>query len=863
MRTAIRVFLSCVLIAGLLTVSAFAQPISSGETAAQKVIAVVFDDSTSMVRDDYTSKEQPDPGKLRENYTTRWVEADYAVRAIAAMMDKGDVLLVYPLNGGDPIQVTIGSDQMEYTLNSGLNAMGYYGATAFDVVKVAADHLKEEDGKDCRLIIITDGNFKKDGRGPDLTQEELDEEFKGIVSPKIQISYIQIGKSQNNIYPSNKDITVHGNTSAGITRQITNVINQIYSRVAMEDADKPQLDQTDSISLHFNVPVKNVTVFLQATTDQEDALKSIQSRSNVYRLPGIKPIHSTDKEPDILWYSDSETVVKEYIQTVSLSGAVLNYTAPSTGSMEPITIQNVPGIDEDNIQIYYEPAVIQRVTIQQEGGEPFVYQPGESFFVEGKISLTIDYLDLNRTPLKDQSASMLKTDGTVVCVNGFPLERTRNADGVYTYSGVLSTSDSGGEITITNEIGLDGGQLTIPLGTIYEPNVQLAVSLSEETICLDETGSADLAIEVRNLKSGELLSESEWRDNLTLSCTSEYFIANEGGCTYDGGIISIPVSLKDVNQHQLSEDGKEMFTISVIRTYSDGVRPPAAVTEEPFVVNITSMPHTLSVCSEEAPIKALGVFLFGGEIPITYFCDGDALTEEQLQAANISFLIGNSPLDGLITLENGNLHLTQRSLQWLQLREENCLVEFDFAYTKWNRQERTLIPVTLNLRPVAPWEILSILLIIVSLPLLLLAFLLSGKKSDYIKRGTIFRLNLADDLGNESPAYLEWKPLDWFLFRAHFWGERYAHVQNHQTNTSGRRRLPLYIDLYISRNGGWKLGKLHKMKPAPGENCVYIGDKPVANDRVQFDVGSNHNKRLRIQSEQTKKGWLLTIEEPK
>lgn len=53
-----------------------------------KVIYVIYDNSTSMVRDDKPTK-----------YTTRWVEASYAIKALATMMNEQDVLRIYPISG--------------------------------------------------------------------------------------------------------------------------------------------------------------------------------------------------------------------------------------------------------------------------------------------------------------------------------------------------------------------------------------------------------------------------------------------------------------------------------------------------------------------------------------------------------------------------------------------------------------------------------------------------------------------------------------------------------------------------------------------------------------------------------------------
>lgn len=291
MSKVIKWLVTCSLIVGLLTMPVLALLINTEQEETpkkQKVIAVVLDDSTSMVLDNN--------GKKESDYTTRWVEADYAVRALAAMMDEGDVLKLYPMKESTSESINISGRSDAYQdLYDKLDKMGYYAETPFEQIKNAAQDMKEETDKECFLIIITDGSFYTEDGGW-LSKEDVDREFEKILdeNPNIQIKYIQIGNVTEDKLPEEKErIEVYKKETEtdDVTTQITNVINSIYSRVAVDGKDKDKLitnNQHGEITIAFNIPVKSVTVFLQSEGDAENTLQSVQSTpaANVITFAG-------------------------------------------------------------------------------------------------------------------------------------------------------------------------------------------------------------------------------------------------------------------------------------------------------------------------------------------------------------------------------------------------------------------------------------------------------------------------------------------------------------------------------------------------------------------------------------------------
>lgn len=857
MKRNIKLFFSSILITALLMTLGITQSTASSGTTSklQKVIAVVLDDSGSMVRD----------GTRKEDYTTRWVEADYAVRALAAMMDSDDILRVYPLNAGRYFSVTIGKNDIKTELFSELDSVKYSGGTKFSQVKEAAEYLNSVQNRECYLVVITDGNFQNDD-GSNMSQTELDEAFAEILTPAIKTHYIQIGGlNSKSILPTNSGISIHYEAFPKITKQITDVINEIYHRVAMEDKDKESLItylSEGDLTVGFNIPIKSATIFLQGNADWANAQYSTPRYATESTEISRKP-----RDTLRLW-DELGPDHREWIKTIELSGLVINCSATDGGLMESVTVSGVLGLDKDSIQVYYQPAVEQQVTITQRDGISFIYgRLDPPLFVEGPIDIAIDYQSMDGKALDLNVASMLKSESTAVEVNGRLFSGTRQEDGRYVYSGVLSAADVGSSIVISNAIGLNEGKRLIPLEEIYEPNMSLALELAQDSIelILDDTGSTVLSVVVSNEAAGV---PPEWKPGMEVHCTSEHLIADEDSFIYEDGVVRIPIALKDVEEHQIAPT--ERFTVNVSIPYSDSIRPPELVERTFPTVLMTSEPHELSVELENTSVELIYVATLGKTFSITYNCDGKPLSEKQMQDAVLSLTLQDADLDNLVTLENREICLKSNTLQWLNIRNGEYEAELTFSYTKWNQPAQISIPITLRLSPITWWHIICFIVVVLAL-IALFAFLIwfgfwyfkwtKTKNGDYIKWNTTFELINRDDPTGRTQLIWSWYSK--LLFRANFWGKRYAHIRRSVLDKADDGPLPGRIDFYVAREGDhWKLGKIGKrMKPALDECDLRIGDVPVSNDNCRFLAGDDFQNRLELKRPNQAHPWYLRITE--
>lgn len=155
----------------------------TSEKGQPKVISVVYDNSSSMVKKDRA-----------DDHVTRWIEADYTVKALAAMMDTGDILQLYIMSGyredvktremSTPGETKIGEEKWKAVkeVENYFEKMKLCYYTYYQGVTEAAGDMKPylEEGKDCWIVILTDGFFW-DSKGP-MEAKTLDGELHEITT---------------------------------------------------------------------------------------------------------------------------------------------------------------------------------------------------------------------------------------------------------------------------------------------------------------------------------------------------------------------------------------------------------------------------------------------------------------------------------------------------------------------------------------------------------------------------------------------------------------------------------------------------------------------------------------------------------
>ena len=221
----------------------------------KKIIAIVYDDSSSMIFDD--TKSGTETGIEPEDYRTRWIEADYAVRAFVECKNPDDEVVIFPMNKigwneeeKEMIGIVVISNQDFEERQNSINTISstFYNDTPYESIEDALSWLENNGEKSDEkwLIILTDGEFWESDYS-DHRIEVKDLKGKIIESWKeygscCKILYFPLGNETGWDGEDTKDIKkiTEGN---GIQEKILAANNEIYKRNQLDwNGTEAQID---------------------------------------------------------------------------------------------------------------------------------------------------------------------------------------------------------------------------------------------------------------------------------------------------------------------------------------------------------------------------------------------------------------------------------------------------------------------------------------------------------------------------------------------------------------------------------------------------------------------------------------------
>lgn len=715
----------------------------SSQEGQPKVVSVIFDNSSSMVKKDDGDK----------NYTTRWIEADYTVKALAAMMDNGDILRLYVMSNyrddkksrvSYPGEIVIKNSKKEtiQEVSSYLNNMQFSELTYYQGVEKAAEHMTPylDSGKDCWIVILTDGVFIKPER---LDAEHLKNKLKGITEQgkygkgRIRIAYIPIGDGAppidedlaDGIYVSDVPDGAETGQEGIILKKVTDAINRIYGRVRLEtDIEERYLSRKDGqITFDFDIPLEKLIVFMQQSGPEELYINTKGKESSNDKMvtdsprisAPLKVLEETDFEgrrdlpsfedgtpsynPDLAMYKELKGVMFTYIRDAKAqSGYQDQKLVIPVGSEEKA---------QPDVEVYYQPAVKVNLEYEQ-NGEPIEHTEEclktmnqadhEEYCIrEGGLTVKLELSDYNGNLLNDTDSGLLYKDK-------FKLSLYSQEDGTeqemepagidFEYKADVQQKDYRIIVTTPWDVQETG------ILNVQEKRKNLEISLVDtDAVWLNQSEEGASLIKVRVDEDG-MIPPRDILEQMTVTCTCgdkrlemEALERNDA----EPGIWTFRPHLMDVNDNHIAKEA--VFSVTASRPYSVG-EPSAA--EMDFHLPLAAKPENLLVMPETD--NAINVFSLLGavtsyRVPLTYECAYTLDKEQKKEVVTSDLKVEPESLAPYISIgKDGDIYI-KKGLRWFGAREKTAEVTFRASYNLWNTQNdaEVSIPLEFNVISVA------------------------------------------------------------------------------------------------------------------------------------------------------------------
>lgn len=312
-------------------------------------IAVVYDDSGSMVREDNV-------------YTENWCRAKYAMEVFAAMLKKEDSMSIFPMSAyrnsvessRAPVRIqgSMDADQRVRTVHE----MDHLSqGTYFNSVKAACAYLETvEQGQDRWLIVLTDGEF-------DTPIEQVEEYLRQAAEQGIKVIYFVMGEGTQSIgqAPELGIYSYRVENSEEILSGIIEVANQVFNQRAL---DHSYLKET-AYGLEFttDIPVWDLTIFAQG---QKIEIGALSGGEDTLQAVTQTEVRYSDKMPSNYTPEEQQNILVD----TNLEGILASFSSEGT---IPAGTYQVPVSDLSNVEVYYTPAVEIELLMEDEQGNQY------------------------------------------------------------------------------------------------------------------------------------------------------------------------------------------------------------------------------------------------------------------------------------------------------------------------------------------------------------------------------------------------------------------------------------------------------------------------------------------------------------
>lgn len=708
---------------------------SFNDDAKHKVIYVIYDNSTSMLRDD--NKSLPED----ERYTTRWVEASYGVEALAAMMNQNDILRIYPISeeGKPGEEIRIDQDSFEGVLEKireQTDRFGYEGTTKFDSVEDAAKEIRRnyDSENDYWIVIMTDGifdEFRGQENEKELVEEALDEINSGNERQPISLAYIYIsGDSNTPVAEIKGDDTLlfvpDADVGDAITNKMTNIANKIYKRVAIKSVDDYVGSEGESVRIELKIPVERVLVFTQYTAEKqlyqsvkdnlEETYEGIEpdkgavgfgglEESEDYPIPIMgncnevttQKINTKERKPEI--DKMKYRYIKGYMHVLKSADTYKNFKNQS------IMVEGYKDDGIHSIDVYYKPAATVGVTYFQEG-QPISHteecskrtDSTESCLFEGEVNIKVDIMANDETRENVDEYELLYPEDFQIS-----LYRDSVESGEEVQLDIVNPENL--EYRGDLEKGIYELQIITSWNEVYRQVLEVQDRWQPVELELYETDSIWLEsaekpfceVKVRASSGGDASDEDvlEHVVDVNLDTENELFTVEKMGRS-GNGIWSFRVTLKDPAEHDV---GVALMLQASAET--DYRTAESNQHEKELSAPIESGGFALTAEAQAEAVHPFLRLLKGETIGINYYCDGIELTQEQKKGIRIIGKCGTEPQEmqeKLRITDTGDIRLEFAPFYWFRHREDTVKLIWTVTYNRWNHLESQEVVIELQIQ---------------------------------------------------------------------------------------------------------------------------------------------------------------------
>lgn len=305
--------------------------------STRRDIAIVFDNSGSMY--------------MQGNKA--WCQATYAMEVFASMMNKGDILKIYPMNeievngstysAEDPLEI---SDPVQASIIQNIfTPKG--GDTFISTINAAYQGLKGSKLDEQWLIVLTDGEVFYEPDEKELTPAETKTRLSEVLSSyaeTVHTMYLGIGSvaalPEITGRYANPPVTA---ASAEVPAKLSSMCNTIFGRDILPEKYRKGSE------VSFDIPLSKLIVFAQGA----DVTGLVMEGQNTIEILGTKA--GTLGAGN---YEGSFGIASE------LQGIIATVEDLPAGTYE-LSYQGTP----ENVEIYYEPDADLQISLRDPTGE--------------------------------------------------------------------------------------------------------------------------------------------------------------------------------------------------------------------------------------------------------------------------------------------------------------------------------------------------------------------------------------------------------------------------------------------------------------------------------------------------------------